>query len=256
MSGGAAGGWRRWVAAGLLVLLVGGYAAWRVAGFVGAGPPPRDCRARITVIAADGTRWPGSTWRCRRPAGPAPALLVWGGSPEATEAWIARFQDGWPWSGREAWTLDSVPPGDRAAVRGAVNAALEAMGAEWSVDPGRIGVLLQGPACRAWPVPGAAAVVLVDPPAGLDLPDPPPADLLVVQTGPLGWTGRAARRADGFFRSRLLPPGAGGRAREAVPAERDQNLNDTPARNPEVSWVIPFRPPETPIASYSTRDRR
>ncbi len=200
--------WRRWVAGGLLVLLVGGYLAWRVAGVLAAGPPPRDCRERLRVIAEDGTSWAASTWRCRRPEGPGPAMLAWGVSPAATEAWIARLQDDWPWSGREAWSLDAPPPGTPEEVRRVVAAALEAMAAEWSVDPGRIGVLLEGPACRAWPLPGAAAVVLVDPPDDLDLPDPLPPDVLVTRTGPLGWTGRAAREADAFLRSRLLLPAA------------------------------------------------
>ncbi len=211
------GGWRRWVAGALLVLLVGGYLAWRVAGFLSAGPPPGDCRERLRVIAEDGTGWDASTWRCRRPEGPGPALLVWGASPGATEAWIARLQDGWPWSGHEAWSLDAPPPGDAEEVRRVLAAALEAMGAEWSVDAGRIGVVLGGDACRGWPLPGAAAVVLVDPPEDLDLPDPLPADLLVVRTGLLGWTGRAAREADAFLRARLLPP--------ITPAETDGTDN-------------------------------
>ncbi|RMG48798.1 MAG: hypothetical protein D6718_01070, partial [Acidobacteria bacterium] len=99
-------GGRRALAAGFLAVTAGAI----VLGWRGASPPavPESCRARLEVIADDGTAIPVEQQRCDERPGRAPALLVWGPDPGTGRAWAAALAR-WRRQGRTIWVALAPP---------------------------------------------------------------------------------------------------------------------------------------------------
>jgi hypothetical protein len=160
-----------------LVLAVCGLAALALGACDGAFDPLGDCARPLRVVADDGTRLSVVEHRCDAVPGRAPAVAVWPAVTDGEASW-RRGLSRWGRRGRTLWIVSS--PLRDGAERADVSAVLDGLAARAGVDPGRLGVIVAGPAARALAFrvgqlhPSPAALLLVSEPL-TDTPEPPSA---------------------------------------------------------------------------------
>lgn len=132
------------------------------------------CGRPVTVLADDGAEVLAVSYRCDAVPGKHPALAVWPREPGAATGFLAPL-DRWAREGRTLFVVTG--PRRPGAEYRDLDAVLAALTDDPAVDPGRLGVLVEGGVAHAFSPEGASrwpealdALVVCDPPEDVRAP--------------------------------------------------------------------------------------